>query len=273
MKTFKICLSLIIFLAVPIHAQKDYFNPDDENAYKPCVKEFYRLLFSEKKVTIEDFESVIRVLDETDVFLKECVKRNSKNDCARIARERINHPDTSTSYKLIALRKYQPVLTQGFDYSYICQLIDLALIYDEGFEFGMYLELIFPNGMSVYFEMNKDTPKQILYIWLPTGESLKGLIRGEQGEKVEKLQRPGIINDPDGYTNIREKPDKNSAIVGKFVRNELFYYTPISGSDWWPVYKTDGGKQIGYVHKSRILRYIDFPPKLKEKVRKLRGGC
>ena len=119
--------------------------------------------------------------------------------------------------------------------------------------------------------MNKDTPTQILNIWLPNGESLDDLV---EGIKVEKLQRPGIINDPDGYTNIREKPDKNSAIiVGKFVKNEIFYYTPVSGSDWWPVYKKDGGEQIGYIHKSRILKYSDFPPKLKEKVRKLRGGC
>mgnify|MGYP002375931239 FL=1 len=123
---------------------------------------------------------------------------------------------------------------------------------------------------KIYFGLGSDIPTIIEYIWLSDGTLLGSKVRNES--PVQKLILVGTINDKDGYSNVRKNPDKNAQIITKFTKNEIFYFTPTK-SDWWPVYKEEGGKQIGFINKTRILRYIDFPPKLKEKVKKLRGGC
>jgi len=33
------------------------------------------------------------------------------------------------------------------------------------------------------------------------------------------------------------------------------------------------GKKIGYIHKSKIIKYSNFPKQIKVKVDKIRGGC
>lgn len=72
----------------------------------------------------------------------------------------------------------------------------------------------------------------------------------------------GIINDPDGYTNIRAGKGTNFEIVGQILENELFVYHDSTGEDWLKVAITkcrcDEPNRIynditGYVHRSRIL--------------------
>ncbi len=65
----------------------------------------------------------------------------------------------------------------------------------------------------------------------------------------EYTTKIGLINDPDGYTNVRLKPDSESLVVGTISKNEYFFYT-ISNSNWYSVKTLKGLK--GYVHKSRI---------------------
>ena len=107
----------------------------------------------------------------------------------------------------------------------------------------------------------------------------------EEGWKTEELTRwtlhpdtlqlkfPAIINDPDGYVNIRKEPNVKSEIVAKIKLNELFFYTLMPKTDWYPVYYDDDGPCIGYIHKSRIKTFEDFPKWLQEKVRIMRDGC
>lgn len=58
-----------------------------------------------------------------------------------------------------------------------------------------------------------------------------------------------IIDDPDGYTNVRSMKSVSSDIVARVYRNEEFY-THIQDGNWWQV-KTQDGK-VGYMHLSRI---------------------
>lgn len=58
-----------------------------------------------------------------------------------------------------------------------------------------------------------------------------------------------IINDPDGYTNIRSGQGVNYKIIGRISKDEVFYTIPQQG-DWWPVRTTSN--QYGYVHRSKI---------------------
>ncbi|WP_175549588.1 SH3 domain-containing protein [Chryseobacterium polytrichastri] len=58
-----------------------------------------------------------------------------------------------------------------------------------------------------------------------------------------------IIQDPDGYTNLRKDKNASSEILQKIKSGESIDVLENQG-DWWLV-KTNEGKQ-GYVHKSRV---------------------
>jgi hypothetical protein len=247
-----------------VHAQ--------DNLYKVCVKEFYRLLFSDKKVSVSEFSKVYsNASPDYEVGLLIDAGKLDHDNYLKYLKEFTEHSDTIESQVLNRIRAYKQQLTQGLNYESICKKIEKSLIYNEGTMFSMLLELRLTERDIIFFELNTDTPKAILYIWLSTGESLGDLVEGNK--TIQKLMRPGIINAPEGYCNVMDKPDKNSQIVAKFIKDEIFYYTPTNESDWWCVYKEEVGKQVGYIHKSCILKYADFPPKLKEKVKKQRGGC
>lgn len=65
----------------------------------------------------------------------------------------------------------------------------------------------------------------------------------------QKRKIYAVINDPDGYTNIREG-FKDSKIIGRIVNGEQFQVFISSFDDWWEVITKSG--LSGYVHKSRI---------------------
>jgi Bacterial SH3 domain len=63
-------------------------------------------------------------------------------------------------------------------------------------------------------------------------------------------QTMAVINDPDGYVNVRTGPGTATAIAGTIRNGEEFAVSP-DGSAWWRV-RTAAGVS-GYVHKSRIV--------------------
>jgi hypothetical protein len=59
-----------------------------------------------------------------------------------------------------------------------------------------------------------------------------------------------IIQDPDGYTNVRNGMSTNSKIIDRLFEGEHYEVFPSSDNNWWAVYTQSNVK--GYVHKSRI---------------------
>ncbi len=59
-----------------------------------------------------------------------------------------------------------------------------------------------------------------------------------------------VIDDADGYTNIREAPNSKSAIVGRVESGHRFRTHPQAG-EWWQV--KISADLYGYMHRSRIL--------------------
>lgn len=57
------------------------------------------------------------------------------------------------------------------------------------------------------------------------------------------------INDPDGFSNVRDARSTSGRVVARVVRGEAFATYAQSG-DWWEV-RTAGGV-VGYMHASRI---------------------
>lgn len=62
-----------------------------------------------------------------------------------------------------------------------------------------------------------------------------------------------VIDDPDGYTNMRSQKNAKSQIVARVVQGEEFF-TYMQNGNWWQV-RTARGK-VGYIHLSRI-RLLD----------------
>jgi len=60
-------------------------------------------------------------------------------------------------------------------------------------------------------------------------------------------QDKAIINDPDGYTNVRNEPA--GKVIDKIYQYEIFTLQPKEGS-WWSVKLFNG--TTGYVHSSRV---------------------
>lgn len=60
----------------------------------------------------------------------------------------------------------------------------------------------------------------------------------------------GQINDPDGYTNVREQPNGKSKIIARISEGERFIVYPNQNSPWWEV--AIDGSLTGYMHRSRI---------------------
>lgn len=66
----------------------------------------------------------------------------------------------------------------------------------------------------------------------------------------------GKINDPDGYTNVRENPTTKSKILFKILDTEYFYYESSDISNWCRVTNMNGDS--GFMHQSRIEGLSEF---------------
>jgi Bacterial SH3 domain len=74
-----------------------------------------------------------------------------------------------------------------------------------------------------------------------------------------------IIDDKDGFTNVREEPNVKSKIVGKIKEGELFFcFSNEKHKDWFAVDVKNNNNLSGYVHKSRI-KFVEELPKLKKR--------
>ncbi len=76
--------------------------------------------------------------------------------------------------------------------------------------------------------------------------------------------KPAMINDPDGFTNIRSGRGVNFDVVGQIHKDDLFYCDS-SCNGWWSVYflisdTVQRMKQLeGYVHSSKVQLLKDLP--------------
>jgi len=83
------------------------------------------------------------------------------------------------------------------------------------------------------------------------------------------------IKDPDGWTNVREKPNSNSRIIHKVFEGEFFFWSSPeiednNNSEWVEVYIPVNKYSLednnissptikGYIHRSRIYPIEDIP--------------
>lgn len=271
---------ILFFLCIPFLAcsqpqENDWVKQHQED-YKNVVKEFYTLLHKDD-ISIQEFSKVYwgaEIQADAYLFLKDSLKLKDSDliypsPYSALVHKRVSSTDESASpsYVFKKMKPYLHELINGLSKEEIFKIIDKAEVSDEGLQFGVYLGLSFSETKKIYFGLGADMPTIIDAIWLSDGTLLDSKVCNES--PVQKLLLVGIINDKDGYTNVREAPSNEAKVIDKITDKEYFYYVPNSNSDWWQVSRKDDIKAIvGYVHKSRILKYSTMPNEIKQKIAK-----
>ena len=203
------------------------------------------------------FTNVLFAQEERNCI--DCVLNFYKNVVFRMDSAKI------CNYMDLSIFQNREELTFGYSEREIESIVSKAKSYDEGYMLDSMVQVDFPNGRTLYFEVSYEGLLSVNIIWLSDGSNLNA--------RSELLKRPAIINDKDGFVNIRKEPNGNSTILDEIYEKELFYYTPEYGKNWYRIYWKEGLAPCGYIHKSKITEFKDFPEDLKERVRKIRGGC
>jgi hypothetical protein len=94
---------------------------------------------------------------------------------------------------------------------------------------------------SGQIQADVDTPPQI------STQEYQGPAKGKSKSANKYI---AVIDDPDGYTNVRSGMSTNANIIERLYEGENFEVYPTSDNSWWLVYTKS--KVRGYVHKSRI---------------------
>ena len=212
---------------------------NDEVRYNNCVKDFYRMLFGRKNGSDN-----IKCSCLEDGFPYNAL--NAGNSILPIMDE----------------------LTGKLSMDSIFGIINKARVQEFGNEFAVTMELKISPLHIIRFDMIRDTPLTLDYVWLNSGLDLVEVLKKSKSKSDYLLHRIGIISDPDGFVNIRLGPSKDAKIIGKIHNEEFFYYTPVANEKWWRVSKNDDTNYLGYVYAEKILPYPRFPKKMKEKVMK-----
>ncbi|WP_299323326.1 TIR domain-containing protein [Parasphingopyxis sp.] len=95
-----------------------------------------------------------------------------------------------------------------------------------------------------------------LFLWLPDREkpamqeNREEAIAAEDAEEpVEEFPLRAVIDDPDGFTYMRNAPARGAAVLRAISDGEMFS-TREQVADWWEIMAADGTR--GYMHESRI---------------------
>ena len=75
-----------------------------------------------------------------------------------------------------------------------------------------------------------------------------------------QAQSFAVINDKDGFVNVRKDKSINAAITGQIHNDDIFGYDSDEKSEWVKIYKESRDKNAleGYIHKSRIFPLSKF---------------
>lgn len=145
---------------------------------------------------------------------------------------------------IIKLKDMEKEFTSDYETGYNGDKYTFAVDYkdDRGRNRGVLF--VFDNGFQANFYSDSGASKRFNLERI-------GLIEEVKEEKnVVATTKYYKINDPDGYTNLRDKP--KGEVTKKVLENERFEVISAHG-DYKKVKLSDG--TIGYIHSSRVVEY------------------
>lgn len=156
-------------------------------------------------------------------------------------------------------------LYQGKSDRIIFAAITKAHVFSYGNPLDSVVELNL-DDKALYFMVTTEPPRSFRYSDINCIYDSKGrnLLYNE-----DYMKFPAVINDPDGFTYVRERPSTKSKVKAKIRRSHIFLYTPIWGSDWYRAYSDDGSLFIGYIYRKRILPFDECPVDIKKRMKKI----
>nr|WP_297100440.1 SH3 domain-containing protein [uncultured Prevotella sp.] len=116
---------------------------------------------------------------------------------------------------------------------------------------------------ALYFMVTTEPPRSFRYSDINCAYDSNGR---NLLSKEDYMKFPAVINDPDGFTYVRERPSTKSKAKTKIRKNQIFLYTPIWGSGWCRAYSDDGSLFIGYIYRKRILPFDKCLVDIKKKM-------
>ncbi|MDX2285494.1 MAG: SH3 domain-containing protein [Bacteroidia bacterium] len=114
---------------------------------------------------------------------------------------------------------------------------------------------------SAYTETQFLRDQQVTAPWyrIRTQRGTEGWVFGG-GIRMEPagspLSYPAVIQDPDGYTNVRNGPGTQHQVIEQVYNSQVFQVLSQAG-EWWKV-QTPGGR-TGFMHRSRVRMQGNFP--------------
>ena len=242
------------------------------------MNSFYYDLLNKELLSIADYQNYFgyhAIEMEEYLFFRLCEEKKSSTECSSEFESKVNKPTSSESSVLSQLKRRRKDWLAPSELKDIQYALERSKFYDEDNASSIGIDLEFRNGNKIYFYLNRyvDEPIYIHDIYNSVGQSIFDNLFGEHWKST--LKRLAVINDPDGYTNLREGPGVDRKVVTTVKNDELFYYTPNNSSSWWRVQILDSCTK-GYIHNSRITPYgymtNNRKEYLKEEVKKLHEG-
>jgi uncharacterized protein YgiM (DUF1202 family) len=77
-----------------------------------------------------------------------------------------------------------------------------------------------------------------------------GFIHKSRVSEISPALGAGIVNDPDGWSYLREGPDTSSRALRKLFPGQGFFVVVSKAGDWYKVKTRDG--TVGYIHGTRL---------------------
>ena len=72
-----------------------------------------------------------------------------------------------------------------------------------------------------------------------------------------QIEEFAMVNDKDGFANVRYRPNLKSKIVGRLKDKEVFFaMSEVGENDWIEIGKPN---LQGFIHKSRVILFSSFP--------------
>ena len=153
----------------------------------------------------------------------------------------------------------------GYSLNDIIKVISKASPISIGEEHSSLVKLNFPKGESLYVFVENKPKYDVLEIFDSEGLEL-------QEKDKWPLYIPALINDKDGFVNVRSGKSAKSSVVGKIEKDKVFFFIPSKGN-WYKISYHNQGKCVGFVHKSKVLMYEQCTKNQKKLIREALTYC